>query len=135
MIFRQLLDFVLSYWDAIVSLSTIPSTVLVVFQAAFDASVIWQWVAIYATDVLFLLSMCVNFFSGYVKRGVVVTKRRDVAVHYLTRTFIPDFISILPMEFLVLGLIGYTQAGLTWAAILRLNRGMRCYRVWYFFRK
>ena len=135
LLFRQLSNRGHPYSEAVVALSILPSIGLVIFQAAFDAGIFWQWAIIYVIDVLYVASMCVNSVAGYVKRGVLVTQWRKVVLHYLTRGFVPDVISVLPIEFLALAAAGFTEQGLTWAAILRLNRCIRCYRVWFYLGK
>ena len=122
----------LAVWEALVAVSVVPSVFFVVFQAAFDAGSIWQWVLIYVADTLFVASMVSRFLTGYVERGVLVTDRRSVVLHYLKRSFSADLASVLPLEVFAFAATGSREETLALAAILRLNRCVRCYRVWNF---
>lgn len=118
-------------WEIVVAVSVILSIFLVTFQAVFHASLVWQWVLIYALDVLYVVSIVMRFVTGYKKRGVLVTERRKIALHYLKTYFIPDLLSVLPLE-----IFAFASAdAILVAAFLRLNRCIRCYRVWTFLSK
>lgn len=96
------------------------------FQAAFHADIAWQWGVIYALDVLYALSIVLRFFSGYQERGVQVSDRRKIALHYLKTSFAPELLSVLPIE-----VFSFAASEPIWAAaIMRLNRCIRGYRVW-----
>ena len=116
-------------WEALVAASILPSVAAVMFQAAFDAGTVWLWIVIYILDLLYFASMVVRFVTGYKKRGVLVTERRKVVRNYLKRSFIPDLLSVLPLEVLA---FAADSGGVALAACLRLNRCIRCYRVWTF---
>lgn len=118
-------------WEIVVAVSVILSIFLVTFQAVFNANLVWQWVLIYALDVLYVVSIVLRFVTGYKKRGVLVAERRKIALHYLKTYFIPDLLSVLPLEIFA---FASTDAILV-AAFLRLNRCIRCYRVWIFLSK
>ena len=122
----------LAVWEALVAASVLPSVFLVVFQAALDAGTVWQWVVIYLADGLFLLAMLARFLTGYVERGVLVTDRKSVVLHYLKRSFSADLASVFPLELFAFAATGSREETLVLAALLRLNRCIRCYRVWTF---
>ena len=118
-------------WEIVVAVSVILSIFLVTFQAVFHASLVWQWVLIYVLDALYVVSIVLRFVTGYKKRGVLVTERRKIALHYLKTYFIPDLLSVLPLE-----IFAFASAdAILVAAFLRLNRCIRCYRVWTFLSK
>ena len=58
----------------------------------------------------------------------MVTGRKEIALKYLKTSFIPDLLSILPLE--VFSFFS-SNVALT-ASYLRLNRCIRCYKVWTF---
>lgn len=118
-------------WEAIIAGSIIISTFFVTFQAAFHAGVVWQLVIIYLLDALYLGATALRFFTGYTKRGVVITDRRKIALQYLKTSFIPDVLSLLPFEIFAFAFNNVSFA----AAFLRLNRCIRWYRVWVFLGK
>ncbi len=115
-------------WNSIIAYSVIYSTFLVTLQAAFHAGIVWQLVVIYLLDVLYLGAVVVRFFTGYTKRGVVVTDRRRIALQYAKTALVPDVLSLLPLEIFALAAGNVTYV----AAFLRLNRCIRWYRVWTF---
>ena len=117
-------------WEALVAASIVPSIVLVVFQAAFDAGIKWQWVILYIADALFVASMVARFLTGYKERGALITNRKLVVLHYLKRSFSVDLLSVLPLEVFAFAATGSHEETLALAAFLRLNRCIRCYRVW-----
>ena len=113
-------------WETLVVSSIVPSFLLVTFQAAFHADIAWQWGIIYALDVLYALSIVLRFFSGYQERGVQVSDRKKIALHYLKTSFAPELLSVLPVE-----VFSFAASEPVWAAaVMRLNRCLRCYRVW-----
>lgn len=125
----------LAHWDAIVAASIIPSIVFVIFQVAFDAGIVWQWVIIYLADALFIASMVARFLTGFKKRGELVTDRKKVVLNYLKRSFSADLLSVVPLEVFAFVATGSRGETLVLAAILRLNRCIRCYRIWTFISK
>ena len=116
-------------WEALVAASILPSVTAVMFQAAFDAGAVWLWIIIYILDLLYFASIVVRFVTGYKKRGVLVTAKRKVVRHYLKRSFLPDLLSVVPLEVLA---FAAGRGGVALAACLRLNRCVRCYCVWTF---
>lgn len=122
----------LSAWEALVVASIVPSILLVVFQVAFDAEIVWQWVVIYSADALFIASIVARFLTGYMKRGVLVTDRKMVVLNYLKRSFFVDLFTVVPLEIFAFAATGSREEVLVVAAYLRLNRCVRCYRVWTF---
>ena len=119
-------------WETLVAASIVPSIVLVVFQAVFDAGIVWQWIVIYIADALFIASMLARFLTGYKERGALVTNRKLVVLNYLKRSFSVDLLSVLPLEVFAFIATGGHEETLALAAILRVNRCIRCYRVWTF---
>ena len=117
-------------WEALVAASILPSIVLVVFQAVFDAGIRWQWAILYIADALFVASTVARFLTGYKERGALVTNRKLVVLNYLKRSFSVDLLSVLPLEVFAFAATGSHEETLALAAILRLNRCIRCYRVW-----
>lgn len=122
----------LSAWEALVVASIVPTILLVVFQVAFDAEIVWQWVVIYSADALFIASIVARFLTGYMKRGVLVTDRKMVVLNYLKRSFFVDLFTVVPLEIFAFAATGSREEVLVVAAYLRLNRCVRCYRVWTF---
>ena len=119
------------FWDVIVALSTIPSIFFVTFQVFYNADIPWQLSIIYLTDLIYLVSIVVTFFRSYTKKGVEITSKKKIALHYISTTFFLDFISILPFEVFCFA----ASNVLFVSALLRLNRCIRCYKVWTFLSK
>ena len=118
-------------WEVIVAASVVPSIFLVTFQAVFHANLLWQWVLIYALDVVYVVSIILRFMTGYKKRGVTVAEQSKIALNYLKTFLIPDLLSVFPLELFALASADTVYI----AAFLRLNRCIRCYKVWTFLGK
>lgn len=120
----------LLFWEVAVVISIIPSAFLVTYQVVYNASVMWQWVIIYAGDAIFTISVGIRFFESYTtRRGEVIKDWKMTALHYLRTYFILDFISVIPFELLVIQ-VPHDKAFSM--AIFRMNRYIRIYRVWLF---
>lgn len=118
-------------WDIFVVMSVIPSIILVPYQAAFDASVVWHWPFIYIGDLIYIISLVLMFFRSYTnRRGEVVTDQKLIIKYYLHNSFIYDLISVIPFE--MLAVAGNSNDLKYVVAILRLNRILRLHRVWTF---
>ena len=115
-------SYFLFIWKCIVAFSATVSTFSVSYQAAFNAALVWQWVLVYAMDAIYL---------AYILYNCLAKEKRKAFPGYARTFFIPDLVSILPLELLSL-LLGpvfninpYYSAG-----FLRLNRCIRCYKTW-----
>jgi len=54
-------------------------------------------------DVIFLIDIPLNFFTGFTEDGVVVREQRKVAMHYLSGWFLVDLVSAFPFDAVILG--------------------------------
>lgn len=116
--------------DLVVLTTVVCSYLAVCYQAAFNSSLTWLLVLFYVCDALYFLYVLARFVVGYKDRGVVVRSVRKSAVRQLKSTFTVDALSLLPLELLALAA---GDAAFTVAALLRLNRVLRCYRLFSFF--
>lgn len=115
-------------WDVFVICSIIPSTFLVFYQAFFNAAVLWHSAIIYAADAIYVVSIALKFCRSYQNyRGEIITRREETIKHYLRTSFFYDLLSIIPFE--VIAAFGKDKYV---AALLRLNRSLRLYRIWTF---
>ena len=115
----------LRLWEPFVVATTVISTTLVTYQASFDAESIWLMLLAMTMDIVYIVAMVLQFFTGYTRKGILVTNRRKIALHYLKTTLIPDVLSVIPLELFAI------VAGdniLYSAVLLKLNRLLRCYR-------
>ena len=118
-------------WDVIVVISIIPSIFLVIYQAAFDASVVWHWTVTYSGDVLYVIWIVLNCFRSYTnKRGEEIRDQEMIIIHYALTSFVLDLISVLPFE--LFAMVGGASDLNYVVAIMKLNRLLRLYRVWKF---
>ena len=115
-------------WEAFVAVATLLSTALVTIQASFDAVSIWITVLIYLTDYVHCFAILQRLFTAYESRGVLVTRPRSIEIHYLKTTLIPDLLSAIPFELILVG----TRSGAVYVAVTRLNRLLRCYSLIFF---
>ncbi len=119
---------VLFIWDVIVVVSTLPSIFFVTFQAFYNAGIQWQWIIIYIADIVYIVSIVVTFFRSFMKKGVKITSKKEIALHYIRTSLLPDIVSVLPLE-----LFCFAASNVLYAAtLLRLNRCIRCYKPWAF---
>lgn len=113
-------------WEASAACSGIVSTFVVTYQAVYHAGLLWQWVLVYAMDLVYVCYVVYRFFRPFKKRGEVVTSKKKIALNYICTSFFPDLLSILPLE-----VFSFTASNPVYiAAFLRLNRCIRCYKLW-----
>ncbi|XP_022782902.1 cyclic nucleotide-gated cation channel alpha-3-like [Stylophora pistillata] len=120
------------FWEAGSAICIFLTCLLVPFQASFDARDVSLWVFVYIFDVLFLADVLLTFRVGYYNKGALVTDKSSVTRRYLRTKFIPDFLTLIPLDLLVFGV----QKDLGWyqlLTLLRLNRILRVYRLVSFF--
>ena len=113
-------------WEIIISVSSVLCILAVTLLAAFDANTIYNIGIVYACDFIHILGMISHFFIGYEEKGVIVTDFKRVVLHYIKTTFFLDLVSAIPFEAVAPG----TSSSDYFAAILRLNRLIRCYQLW-----
>ena len=115
-------------WESVVVCSAIVSVFLVSYQAIYHAGLLWQWVLAYAMDVVYTAYIVYRFLRPFKKRGEPVTNKKKIALNYIRTSFIPDLLSVLPIE--VFSFAGSNPIYI--AGFLRLNRFIRCYKVFGF---
>ena len=115
-------------WDVTVVVSTLLSIFFVTFQAFYNAGIRWQWIIIIVADIVYIASIVVTFFRSFMKKGVKITSKKEIVLHYIHTSFLPDVVSILPLEIFCFAASNVVYA----AAMLRLNRCIRCYKPWTF---
>ena len=113
-------------WETAVACSTIVSTFITSYQAVYHAGLLWQWVLVYAMDLIYITYVVFRFFKPYKRRGEVVTCKKKIALNYIRTSFFPDLLSMIPLE--VFSVVSANPIYV--AAFLRLNRCIRCYKVW-----
>ena len=111
-------------FEALSVASVFPSFLLVTFQAMYNSGAQWQWALIYLFDFLYLVFIVSRFFPS--AHGAEKTERKRIIFTYLKRGFVPDVLSVLPIEVCAFGAADIVYV----AAFLRLNRCLRCYRGW-----
>ena len=130
------LSMLLSAWEGLVAASVVPSVILLIFQAAFDAGIVWQWVLIYLCDGLYVAAIVVRLLTDYCRKGraLAAERRRKSLVFYYLKLSV-DVASVVPLEVFAFAATGSRGETLELAAILRLTRFIRCYRTWGFISK
>ena len=114
-------------WELIVAVVAMISSTVVVFQASYDGTSSWVTGLLYFCDLIYVLGIASRFLTGYERKGVVVTALKEISLHNLNTTLIVDIFSVIPFEIIALG----TDYSDYVAALLRLNRVLRCYKLWY----
>ena len=115
-------------WESVVVCSAIVSVFLVSYQAIYHAGLLWQWVLAYAMDVVYFAYVVYRFLRPFKKRGELVTDKKKIALNYIRTSFLPDLLSVLPIE--IFSFAGSNPIYIT--GFLRLNRFIRCYKVFWF---
>lgn len=119
---------VVRVWELIVAISAVISSTAIAFQAAYDGSSPWIISIIYLCDFVYILGIVIRLFTGFERKGVVVTTRKKIFLHNLKTTLIADLFSVIPFELAAFAAGEYSEYA---AALLRLNRVLRCRRFWY----
>lgn len=93
------------FWDTMISMVLLITCFVTPFHLAFadDLDQI-QWLAIvnYTIDALFLVDIFINFNTAYKDEiNNIVDDRKTVAKTYLTGWFIIDFLSIFPLDLII----------------------------------
>lgn len=47
-------------------------------------------------DLMMVIDICLTFVTGYYEEVVLVVSLKQIATHYLTSFFVPDFLSCIP---------------------------------------
>ena len=113
-------------WEALVACSGILSTFIVTYQSIYHAGLLWQWVVVYAMDLVYVGYMVYRFFRPFKRRGEIVKSKKKIVLNYIRTTFFFDLLSILPLE--IFSVLAANPVYI--AAFLRLNRCIRCYKAW-----
>lgn len=119
-------------WEAVSAICIFLTCLLVPYQASFESRDATLWVFVYIFDVLFLADVLLKFRVGYFNKGTLVTDKSLVSRRYLRTKFVPDLLTLIPLDLLVFGV----QTHLEWHQLLtlvRLNRILRVYRLASFF--
>lgn len=122
------------YWETVSSVAIFLTCLIVPFQASFDSQCSTLWVLAYTFDLLFLTDVLLRFWVGYYSKGTLITDKSSIRRRYLRSTFIPDLLTIIPLDLLVFGV----GTHLRWhqsLTLLRLNRVLRVHRLISFFGK
>ena len=120
------------YWEIICSICIFLTCLIVPFQASFDSQNSMRWVFTYFFDVLYLVDVSLRFFVGYFSKGTLITDRSLIRRRYLRGMFIPDLLTLIPLDLLAFGVGTHLRWHQT-LTLLRLNRILRVLRLLSFF--
>ena len=120
------------YWETVSSVCIFLNCLIVPFQASFNAQCSTLWAFAYVFDVLFLGDVLLRFFVGYFSKGSLIIDRSLIRRRYLRGKFVPDLLSIIPLDLLAFGVGTHLRWHQT-LSLLRLNRILRVYRLLSFF--
>jgi hypothetical protein len=118
-------------WDLGILVLVLVSCALVPYQLAFDRTVLTTGVvAILLIDLFFLADIALNFITTFRREGVEVRDRHEVAHRYLRTMFPLDLVANLPLDLMLLGLLGdVSVSGVSLVLLLRLPRLLRVARL------
>ena len=120
------------YWEIVSSIRIFLTCLIVPFQASFDSQSSSLWVLAYIFDVLYLVDVLLRFFVGYFSKGTLITDRSLIRHRYLRGMFIPDILTLVPLDLLAFGVGTHLRWHQT-LSLLRLNRILRVFRLLSFF--
>lgn len=122
------------YWETVNSICTFLTCLFVPFQASFDSRSSALWAFAYIFDVLFLVDVLLRFRVGYFNKGTLITDQALIRRRYLLGKFIPDLLTLIPLDLLAFGVGTHLRWHQT-LSLLRLNRILRVHRLISFFGK
>ena len=125
----------LALWEMVVVVTTILSTMLVIFQIANKASLIEITILSYIFDIIYAINIGVQFYVPYLEEGRLVYDSRSIKRKYLQGGFIIDIISVLPIEVVILVTLDDFNAWEYANRIQKITRILRFYMVIYFIQK
>ena len=120
-------------WLLVVTLAVLYNSYLLIARETFDnlqLRLLPLWFTLdYLADLVYLVDTVLQFFTGYLEQGLLVTDRRKLALHVLrSKTFYLDVVSLLPTDLL------YAIPGVGVAhPIIRINRVLRMHKIFQFF--
>ena len=122
------------YWETASSIFIIFTCLIVPYQASFDSQSSALWALAYIFDALYLGDVSLRFLVGYFSKGTLITDRSLIRRRYLRGMFIPDILTLIPLDLLALGVGTHLRWHQT-LSLLRLNRILRVLRLLSFFGK
>ena len=120
------------YWETVSSVCIIFTCLIVPYQASFDSQSSSLWALAYIFDALYLMDVLLRFLVGYFSNGTLITDRSLIRRRYLRGMFIPDLLTLIPLDLLALG-VGTKVRWYQTLTLLRLNRILRVIRLLSFF--
>lgn len=118
--------------ETVSSLCIFLTCLIVPFQASFNSQSRTLWAFAYIFDVLFLVDVLLRFCVGYFSKGTLITDRSLIRRRYLRGKFLPDLLTVIPLDLLAFGVGTHLRWHQT-LSLLRLNRILRVYRLLSFF--
>ena len=122
------------YWETVSCICIFLTCLIVPFQASFDSLNSALWVLAYIFDALYLVDVSLRFLVGYFSKGTLITDRSLIRRRYLLGMFIPDLLTLIPLDLLAF-VVGIHLRWHQTLTLLRLNRILRVLRLIFFFGK
>ena len=99
-------------WDVLVAISLAYNALAIPYRICFDQIAATDEFIFYfdrLVDFLFLVDVILNFYTGYIKSkdGQIELEPKLVKMNYLKTWFLPDLISSIPYELIILVIVGF----------------------------
>jgi len=120
------------YWETVTFICIFLTCLIVPFQASFDSETSTLWALAYIFDALYLVDVSLRFLVGYFSKGTLITDRSLIRRRYLLGMFIPDLLTLIPLDLLAF-VVGTHLRWHQTLTLLRLNRILRVLRLILFF--
>ena len=119
-------------WLFVVTVAFLYNAYLLVVRETLDSlqlQLLPLWLTLdYIADLIYIADTVLQFFTGYLEQGLLVTDRKKLALRYIkSKSFYLDILSLLPTDLL------YAIPGVGIVhPIVRINRLFKVYRVFEF---
>jgi len=118
-------------WETVSSICIFLTCLIVPFQASFDSHSSTLWALTYIFDALYLVDVSLRFLVGYFSEGTLITDRSLIRRRYLLGMFIPDLLTLIPLDLLAF-VVGTHLRWHQTLTLLGLKRFLRVLRLHLF---
>jgi len=95
-----------STWDLVGMLIICYQAMVIPYRFCFKARAFGPFkIYEFLMDIFFMVDLCLNFVTGYYKKGNLIMKRGPIMRHYLRTWFIIDFLATIPYSWFVKDLV------------------------------
>lgn len=126
------------HWLCLISLAVLYNVLLIIGRSVFwrlqnACPMVWFFLD-YTCDLLYIVDMLVNARTGYLEQGLIVRDTHKLLINYLKGWQLKlDLLSLMPTDLFYLVIGTSCDQTIPCPVIVRLNRLLKCYRMFEFF--